>query len=49
MKIVLDFELARIYENSTTAFNQQAKNNAEEFDGEGFCFYLTIEEFKNLT
>ena len=48
MKVMLDFELAEIYGYSTTAFNQQVKNNIAKFEGEDFCFYLTQEEFKIL-
>ena len=48
VQVMLDFELAEIYGYSTTAFNQQVKNNTEKFEGEDFCFYLTPEEFKNL-
>mgnify|MGYP002624881767 CR=1 FL=1 len=48
VQVMLDFELAEIYGYSTTAFNQQVKNNAGKFEGEDFCFYLTNEEFKNL-
>jgi hypothetical protein len=48
VKVMLDFELAEIYGYSTTAFNQQVKNNAEKFEGEDFCFYLSADEFKNL-
>ena len=48
MKVMLDFELAEIYGYNTNAFNQQVKNNAEKFEGEDFCFYLTTEEFANL-
>ncbi len=48
MKVMLDFELAEIYGYSTTAFNQQVKNNAEKFEGDDFSFYLTPEEFKIL-
>lgn len=48
MQIMLDFELAEIYGYSTTAFNQQVKNNIDKFEGEDFCFYLTADEFKDL-
>ncbi len=48
VKVMLDFELAEIYGYSTTAFNQQVKNNITKFEGDDFCFYLTQEEFKNL-
>jgi len=44
---MLDFELAEIYEYTTTKFNQQVKNNIEKFD-EDFMFELTKEEFENL-
>lgn len=47
-KVMLDFELAEIYGYSTTAFNQQVKNNMEKFQGDDFCFYLTQEEFGEL-
>ena len=47
-KVMLDFELAEIYGYTTTAFNQQVKNNREKFEGDDFCFYLTQEEFRNL-
>ena len=48
VKVMLDFELAEIYGYTTTAFNQQVKNNSEKFEGDDFCFYLTQEEFRNL-
>ena len=46
-KVMLDFELAKIYGYTTTKFNQQVKNNIEKFD-EDFMFQLTKEEFDNL-
>ena len=48
MKVMLDFELAEIYGYTTTAFNQQVKNNLGKFKGEDFCFYLTQDEFTGL-
>ena len=48
MKVMLDFELAEIYGYSTTAFNQQVKNNLVKFEGDDFCFYLTPDEFREL-
>ena len=48
VQVMLDFELAGIYGYSTTAFNQQVKNNAEKFEGEDFMFQLTKDEFQNL-
>ena len=53
-KVMLDFDLARIYGYSTKAFNQQVKNNIEKFPPD-FMFQLTSEEVdeisksKNLT
>ena len=53
-KIILDFDLARIYGYSTKAFNQQIKNNADKFELD-FMFRLTPQEWsdvlrsKNLT
>ena len=46
-KVMLDFELAEIYGYSTTAFNQQVKNNIERFDDD-FRFQLTREEWISL-
>ena len=54
VKVMLDFDLARIYGYSTKAFNQQVKNNIEKFPPD-FMFQLTSEEVdeisrsKNLT
>ena len=36
-KVMLDFELAEIYEYETKNFNRQVKNNIEKFD-EDFMF-----------
>ena len=46
-KIMLDFDLARIYGYETKNFNRQVKNNIEKFP-EDFMFQLTSEELKNL-
>ena len=54
VKVMIDFDLARIYGYSTKAFNQQVKNNIEKFPPD-FMFQLTSEEVdeisrsKNLT
>ncbi len=54
IKVMLDFDLARIYGYSTKALNQQVKNNIEKFPPD-FMFQLTSEEVdeisrsKNLT
>ena len=46
-KVMLDFELAKIYGYSTKAFNQQVKNNINKFP-ERYRFQLTKEETKAL-
>ena len=51
---MLDSDLAAIYGYSTTAFNQQVKNNAAKFEGDDFMFQLSHDEYidlisKNLT
>ena len=48
VKVMLDFELAEIYGYTTSRFNEQVSNNADKFEGDDFCFYLTQEEFKKL-
>ena len=44
-KVMLDFNLATMYEVSTKVFNQAIKRNIERFPEE-FMFQLTIEEWK---
>lgn len=54
VKVMLDSDLAQLYDYTTKAFNQQVKNNIEKFDTD-FRFQLTKEEYneilrsKNLT
>jgi len=43
-KVMLDFELAKIYGYETKRFNEQVKNNIEKFDAD-FRFKLTKEEY----
>ena len=40
-KVMLDYDLAELYGYTTSAFNQQVKNNIEKFEGEDFMFRLT--------
>ena len=47
-KVMLDFELARIYGYTTKAFNQQVKNNINKFP-EDFMFQLTMGEVEQLS
>ncbi len=46
-KVMLDFDLARIYGYETRDFNNQVKRNIERFDDE-FRFVLTAEEWSNI-
>lgn len=46
-RVMLDFELAKIYGYSTRDFNKQIKNNSERFDTD-FCFKLTKSEWKDI-
>ena len=54
VKVMLDSDLAQLYDYTTKAFNQQVKNNIEKFDSD-FRFQLTRDEYheilrsKNLT
>ena len=47
-KVMLDFELAKIYGYETKAFNRQVKNNAARFEGNEFMFQLTKDEFDEI-
>ena len=47
IKVMLDFELAKIYGYTTKAFNQQVKNNIEKFP-ERYRFQLTSFEIDDL-
>ena len=46
-KVMLDFELAKIYGYETKNFNRQVKNNIDRFPNE-FRFQITKEEVDNL-
>ena len=46
-RVMLDFDLAKIYGYSTKAFNQQIKRNIEKFD-EDFMFQLSEAESEKL-
>lgn len=47
VKVMLDADLAEIYGYTTSAFNQQVKNNIEKFDAD-FRFQLTKEEYYEI-
>ena len=46
-KVMLDFELSKIYGYKTRDFNNQVKNNIKRFDSD-FRFQLNEEEWKNI-
>jgi len=46
-KVMLDFELAKIYGYETKNFNRQVKNNIDKFPDE-FRFQLTPDEVENF-
>ncbi|MEN9302431.1 MAG: hypothetical protein RL264_860 [Bacteroidota bacterium] len=47
-KVILDYELAKIYEVETRVLKQAVRRNIERFPSD-FMFELTNEEFENLT
>lgn len=46
-RVMLDFDLARIYGYTTRDFNNQVRHNIERFDND-FMFELTEDEVKNI-
>ncbi len=46
VQVMLDFELAEIYGYSTSAFNQQVKNNIAKFDNDS-AFSLQRKKWMN--
>ena len=47
VKVMLDFDLAKIYGYSTKAFNQQVQRNIEKFPDD-YMFKLTSEEWNYI-
>ena len=45
-RVMLDFDLARLYQVETKALNQAVKRNPKRFEGEEFMFKLTKEEWR---
>lgn len=45
--VMLDFDLAALYETETRTLNQAVKRNIKRFS-KGFMFQLTAEEWNNL-
>ena len=48
-RVMLDFDLAKLYEVKTSALNQAVKRNPKRFEGEEFMFQLSKEEWENFT
>lgn len=48
IEVMLDSELAEIYQVETRVLNQAVKRNSKRFNDEDFMFELTDEEFANL-
>ena len=47
-RVMLDFDLAHIYQVETKVLNQAVKRNINRFEGEEFMFQLTKEEWKYI-
>ena len=47
-KVMLDSDLAKLYEVETSYLNRQVKRNMERFNEIDFMFRLTKEEYENL-
>ena len=47
VQVILDEDLAELYDVKTQALNQAVKRNMERFPG-NFMFQLTIDELQNL-
>ncbi len=43
-RVMLDFDLARIYQVETKYLKRQVRRNMERFEGEDFMFEVTREE-----
>ena len=47
-RVMLDFDLARLYEVKTSALNQAVKRNPKRFEGEEFMFQLSATEWRSF-
>jgi hypothetical protein len=47
VRVMLDFDLAELYQVETRVLNQAVKRNLKSFPSD-FMFQLTAEEYKNL-
>ena len=48
-RVMLDFDLANLYEVKTKALNQAVKRNSKRFEGEEFMFQLSKDEWFSFT
>ena len=48
-RVMLDFDLASIYQVETKALNQAVKRNSKRFEGDEFMFQLTKQEWELFT
>ena len=48
-RVMLDFDLAKLYEVKTKALNQAVKRNFKRFEGEEFMFQLSKDEWISFT
>ena len=48
-RVMLDFDLAKLYEVKTKALNQAVKRNSKRFEGEEFMFQLSKDEWISFT
>ena len=47
-RVMLDFDLAQLYQVETRALKQAVRRNIERFEGDDFMFELTESEYNNL-
>ncbi|MEI3541142.1 MAG: ORF6N domain-containing protein [Alistipes onderdonkii] len=48
VRVMLDFDLAEMYQVETKALKQSVRRNIERFEGDDFMFELTAEEYNSL-
>ena len=48
VRVMLDFDLAEMYQVETKVLKQSVRRNTERFEGDDFMFELTAEEYNSL-
>lgn len=48
VKVMLDFDLAEMYQVETKRLKEAVRRNIERFEGDDFMFELTVEEYNTL-